>query len=255
MKTAPVRSLPAPRSRRPKSVVARPPAKERAASPAREHRPYFVLIMMALAATLLGARLAFWQVLQHASLTRQANREHAGLYVQAPMRGMIYDANDNPMATDVTRNLVYAFPSRIKDPRRTAKLIAPILGESPSHLSDLFTGGAPSLLLSPDVSPGVSQKINDLALPGIVLGPEIRRYYPERTIASQILGFADRDNKGQYGLERSYDSYLSGHAGLRNVLRDTAGNNIHVSSSFAPSSDGADLHLSIDGIVQGLAED
>lgn len=255
LKADSTRSVIATRAQRPKTAVVRPRAGERAQTPSRESRPLVVLIVMVLVASGLMARLVFWQVMQHATLTRRANVEHAGLYVQPPIRGLIYDSSGAPLATDVTQNLVYAFPKQIKDPGRTASLLAPVLSLASGHLFDLFTGDNPSLLLASNVSSKVSRKIVNLALPGIVLGPQIKRYYPQGTVASQVLGYADTANAGQYGVEQYYDRYLSGQAGVRSVLRDTAGNNIHVGPAVSPSHDGANLHLTLDKTVQGLVED
>ena len=248
-------SRPARRSQRPKAVVVRPGARDRAQVPSRESRPLIVLIVMLLAASGLVARLVFWQVMQHGALTLKANAEHAGLYVQPPLRGLIYDSSGAPLATDVTQDFVYAFPKEIKSPARTAALLAPVLNQPATHLYDLFTGDNPSLQLAANVSNTVSTKIVNLALPGIALGPEIKRYYPQGTVASQVLGYVDTAGVGQYGLEQYYDRFLSGQAGLRSVLRDTAGDTIHVGSKALPSRDGANLTLTIDPIVQGLVED
>lgn len=243
------------RSHRPKAATVRAHPKERVQAPARESRPLVLLIVMVLAAGGLAARLVFWQVMQHAALSARANIEHAGLYVQPPLRGLIYDSSGAPLATDVTQNLVYAFPREIKAPRRTASLLAPVLNMPASHLFELFTGDNPSLQLAANVSSRVSHTIENLALPGIVLGPEIKRYYPQGTVASQVLGYVDTASKGQYGVEQYYDRYLSGKAGVRSVLRDTAGNSINVGSTASPSRDGANINLTLDRTVQGLVED
>jgi cell division protein FtsI (penicillin-binding protein 3) len=251
----PTRHVTAQRVQRPKTAVIRPHARERAQTQARESRPLIVLIVIVLVASGLVARLVFWQVMQHSALSRRANVEHAGVYVQPPARGLILDASGSLLATDVTQDLVYAFPKEIKDPNRTASLLAPVLSVPSTRLYDLFTGGSPSLLLASNVPKSVSNKVSDLALPGIVLGPQIKRYYPQGSVASQVLGYVDTAGKGQYGVEQYYDRYLSGQAGVRSVLRDTAGNNIQVGSNASPSHDGATLTLTIDKTVQGLVED
>jgi cell division protein FtsI (penicillin-binding protein 3) len=243
------------RTQRPKTTVVRTRAQESSQTRSKESRPLILLIVMVLLASGLMARLVFWQVMQHSALSRRANVEHAGLYVQPPSRGIIYDAEGVQLATDVTQNQVYAFPGQIKDARKTANLVAPVLRLSFTRLMDLFTGDNPSLLLASNVPKSVSQKIIDLSLPGIVLGPQIKRYYPQETVASQVLGYVDTYNKGQYGLEQYYNSFLSGQAGVRSVLRDTAGHNIQVGSTSSPSHNGGNLQLTLDRTVQGLVED
>ncbi len=237
-----------------KTVRSEPRSEVRSKSHTTESRPLVVLLLMVLAAAGLVARLTFWQVMQHSVLSAKAQAQYAGLYVQPARRGLIYDGTGHTLATDVTENQVYAFPREIKQPHRTAAFLAPVLGIPASRLYTLFTSGATSLLLAANVSTGVSTKVTNLSLPGIALGPEIKRYYPEATLASQVLGYVNDSNQGQYGIERYYDGYLSGKAGVRNELRDTAGNSIPIGSTLTPSQDGADLHLTIDGTVQELVE-
>ncbi|MBV9280895.1 MAG: penicillin-binding protein 2 [Chloroflexi bacterium] len=223
----------------------------------RAGRPLVLLSVMALLFGLLVARLAFWAVIEHGRLAAAAAAEHANLQVQQPLRGVIYDAEGDPLAMDVTMNLVYAVPKEIKKPAQTAALVAPILGLPQKYLEGIFTSDASYAQLAPRVSESVSKKLQDLALPGIALYPVVQRTYPEKSTAAQVLGYARLDDsKGFYGLEGYYDGWLSGQAGLRSVLRDTAGDDIRISPApQSPAHNGAELHLSIDRLVQQLAED
>lgn len=217
-------------------------------------RPLLLLTVFVVCAGTLMARLAFWSVMEHGRLAAAA-AQHASLEVQAPMRGLIYNAQGDSLAMDVTMNLVYAVPQKIKDPVRTAALIAPILGRPRDTVEYLLTRDSSYVQLAPRVSRAVSRRLRDLALPGIFLYPEIQRVYPEGSVASQALGFATLDNQGFDGLEGYYDPLLSGKAGLRSVVKDTAGADIHLSSAPAsPAHNGGDLHLSLDRIVQQFAE-
>jgi cell division protein FtsI/penicillin-binding protein 2 len=194
--------------------------------------------------------------MEHGHLSAVEAAQHAALDVQLPMRGEIVDAQGNPLATDVSESLVYAAPKEIRDPARTAALLAPVLHLPQKTIRDLVTGYSPWVPLSAAVDERTSQEVRNLALPGIILDPIVKRDYPEGETASQVLGFANADNHGQYGLEQYYDQLLSGKAGWRSVLRDTAGNDIRVGSRLdTPAHKGADLHLSINGTVQGLVED
>jgi cell division protein FtsI/penicillin-binding protein 2 len=210
---------------------------------------------MVLTAGALAARLAFWQVMQHGSLSAMATQERQVLLTEAPLRGQILDANGNPLASDVTMDQVYAVPKHMGDPAGTARAIAPILGESARHLEKLFSLYSGYVLLALQVSPSVSDSLKRLKLPGIVLRPVIGRDYPENAIASQVLGFVGADGKGEAGLEAYYNSQLAGTAGVGSVLKDTAGNDIRISNDpSSPAQNGADVHLSLDGVVQSLAE-
>jgi cell division protein FtsI/penicillin-binding protein 2 len=238
------------RERTAKRAVTRP-----ARTPANvAHRPVFILFVIVLSAGALIARLVFWQVMQHAQLSVRVQVQQA-LYVQAPTRGTIFDSASSPVATDVSKDLVYAVPRNIKNPHQTAVELAPVLGWKDSDLEQELTGSDTYRQLAPQVTDGVAQQVRNLALPGIVLTPKMRRTYPGGSTAANVLGFVDLDGNGRSGIEGYYNNLLMGRQGLQTVVRDTAGNAIKVSSaSPVPSHNGADLHLTIDGSVQALAE-
>lgn len=218
-------------------------------------RPFLVLVVLTLCAAGLIARLVFWQVMQHGPLSAVAAAEHAAMSVQTASRGQILDANNNALATDITMNQVYGVPRQMRDPALTAQELSPILGLSTQHLERLFSSYAGYILLAEKVDASTSRRIRGLALPGVVLNPVLQRDYPERSTAAQILGYVGWNGRGTYGIERSYDKLLSGKAGLRSVLKDTAGNDIPVrSGSASPAHSGADLRLSIDRVVQQMVE-
>jgi cell division protein FtsI/penicillin-binding protein 2 len=211
---------------------------------------------MTLAASGLVARLAFWQVMEHGSLSREALAQQSNPYYQQPMRGQILDAKGTYIATDVGRAIVYAAPSEIMKVDRTARVLAPVLHLSVRYLRDLFTRDAPSVLVASDLPIKTGNQVRDLALPGIMLEIKSKRTYPEKTFASQLLGFTDWQEHGQWGVESFYDGLLSGQAGIFPSRKDTAGNTIRSpSSTFVPVRNGATLHLSIDHGVQSIVED
>ena len=90
---------------------------------------------------------------------------------------------------------------------------------------------------------------------GIDFLKESKRVYPNNSLASQIVGYAGTDNKGLEGLELKYDSYLKGSAGYRATFRDARRREIaSFEYEYYPSVDGLDLVLTIDDIIQNIAE-
>ncbi|GAC1326821.1 MAG: penicillin-binding protein 2 [Chloroflexota bacterium] len=224
-----------------------------AAHGATASRPLFLLVVIILAAAALVARLVFWQVMQHGRLAAAAAAEHASLVLQTGSRGRILDATGNPLATNIDLNQVYAVPNQMRDPLRTAEKLSPLVGISIAHLEKLFSSYSGYILLANRADVNTSQSIRALKLPGVVLTPTLQRYYPNGPSASQLLGYVGWNGRGMYGLEGYYDKILSGKSGLRNALTDTAGNTIPVRSGGAVSvHGGADLHLSINGVVQNM---
>ena len=95
----------------------------------------------------------------------------------------------------------------------------------------------------------------------LALTPTAKRYYPQSTIASHLLGFmSENENSGgekvgSAGLEALYDDELSGETGR--VVTARTGKGFQMLSSYEnyiDAQDGADLTLTIDSSIQSLAE-
>src|SRR5436189_256090 len=67
-----------------------------------------------------------------------------------------------------------------------------------------------------------AQPILDLKLPGVQSVQEPKRYYPNGSLASHILGFVGIDGKGQGGVELSQNAKISGEPGLLFLEKDAA---------------------------------
>jgi len=100
-----------------------------------------------------------------------------------------------------------------------------------------------------------SKEIQKMNIYGLVLQPESWRLYPEGELLSNVLGFVDKEGKGQYGLEGDYDVYLRGKDGYKVLDIDNAGNQITVGNEVEyPAVDGGDLVLTIDRSIQQFVE-
>ena len=66
-------------------------------------------------------------------------------------------------------------------------------------------------------------KLNRLAIPGVYLQQEYRRYYPEGEVAAHVVGLTNVDDQGQEGLELAYNAWLQGEPGKKWVIKDRLG--------------------------------
>jgi cell division protein FtsI/penicillin-binding protein 2 len=219
-----------------------------------------IALVLALLAAGLIARLAYLQVVQHASYTAQANDEHDILASVPAPRGALLDANGLPLATSVpTYDIILdkkLWSDAANGPRAAAAL-APLLNEQADDLLQIATtapGGTAVAARGIDYATG--QKIIAMGLPGVIAQPSARRDHPEGDLASSLLGFVGRDGKGLAGLEMDLDGLLAGKAGTSSYQRDSLGNPIAVgpSKSVAPIP-GSDVVLTIDRNIQKMAED
>lgn len=94
-------------------------------------------------------------------------------------------------------------------------------------------------------------KEEKLATYAITLFESSKRYYPNDSLASTIIGFTDYKNEGIYGLEAYYDDYLKGTDGLVVMAKDPHGNAMPYDyENRYEASDGNSIVLTIDEVVQ-----
>lgn len=82
-----------------------------------------------------------------------------------------------------------------------------------------------------------------------------KRYYPNESLAANIIGFTNYDGEGVYGLEAYYDDYLSGTDGKAVYAKDAYGREMaYTSDKYFSAEDGHDIVLTIDEVLQHYLE-
>lgn len=159
-----------------------------------------------------------------------------------------------PLAFDVKSFSVWAVPNQISDKRKTAVTLAVSLG-LPEN--DIFKSIDNNKLYIPPLKKGLTldqaNAISDKSLSGVFVMPEYSRFYPEGSLASQLLGFVNSDSVGKYGVEGYYNSELTGKNGDVVGEKDTFGRMISMLSQTNPQN-GTSYVLTIDRSVQYFVE-
>lgn len=82
-----------------------------------------------------------------------------------------------------------------------------------------------------------------------------RRYYPNESLAANIIGFTGYDGHGGYGLEAYYDDYLSGTDGKSVNFKNAAGTVLSdTASQYYDAVNGYSLVLTLDEVMQHYIE-
>jgi cell division protein FtsI (penicillin-binding protein 3) len=208
-------------------------------------------------AALLAVTLvrAFWiQAVMGAEYAAMAVRQHRETVVVPAARGTISDRNGDPLAIGEQAMTVYANPRQVTRPRDVTLAVAKALRLEPGAVYPLLTDRSKGFVyLARKVDPLAAAELRKQELPGLGFYPEELRTYPQRRVASQVLGFAGMDNRGLEGLERSLDKALSGRPGSQTVVKDSLGRALDVVST-RPETPGKNVQLSIDDQIQANAE-
>ena len=195
------------------------------------------------------------QIIDRDKLTELIEQQYLKYVTIPPKRGTIYDRNKVELALSLEVDSLYARPGKIEDKKGLAKKISPILQVGYRFVLDKLTSDRPFVWLMRRISPAQSQKIEELKLEGIGFIEESKRFYPNKELASHVLGFAGIDPKGLEGLELAYDSYLRGEPGTILVERDALGRSIYKHNiKQVNATKGHNLQLTIDNTVQYFVE-
>lgn len=124
-------------------------------------------------------------------------------------RRSIHDRNMEVLAQSVEVASIYIRPLELRDRHVTIVRLADLLDLDIEALMEDLRTERSFIWLKHNVSREKAQSIRGLNLDGVYLVNEGRRYYPFKSHASHVLGYAEKEN-GLAGIEFIYDSILRG---------------------------------------------
>jgi len=207
----------------------------------------------------LTTRVFWLQIVRGDELKARAQSQWTKDVPVEPKRGTIYDRNKEPLAISATVDTVIASPPDISDIETTARLLAPALNLEEEKLiqtlKDAKDKNKASVYIKRKISEEESEAVRKLNLKGIYFTKETKRFYPERNLASHIIGFVGIDSQGLDGIELKYDKYLKGTPGRIVSETDAMSRELPFGvDKYIPPEDGYDLQLTIDKVIQHVAE-
>ncbi|HEY3765896.1 MAG TPA: penicillin-binding protein 2, partial [Gaiellales bacterium] len=108
------------------------------------------------------------------------------------------------------------------------------------------------------LQPDVAARITRHHLPGISTTPELQRWYPDGSVASQLLGFTgiegDAGTGEGAGLEHQFNSILQGKPGKQVTVKDPNGTVLDTVNVRKPQ-DGRNVTLTLSAAVQTKVQD
>jgi len=163
---------------------------------------------------------------------------------------------------EVGDQAIYAYPKKITGNEEYAVKLGELLDIPVERLQAILEGKNRYVILKKKVRPEVVEKLDSFKkeyapqFKGIAFQEETYRYYPEQSLAAQVLGFLNTEKDGIYGVEASFNEELKGEAGIFKAQLDGAGRQITVGDDVVIESakDGADLYLTLDRSIQKTVE-
>jgi cell division protein FtsI (penicillin-binding protein 3) len=203
-------------------------------------------------AVIIVARLIILQVMHYGEWVQRAQRQQQRTVEVSPQRGIIYDRNGQELAMTVQVDSVFAVPSEIHDQKTTAELLGKVIGEDPDSVLERMQSQKNFAWIARKVDGDTSERIKSLGLHGIYFQKELKRFYPKRGLAAQVLGYVGMEDTGLAGIEHLYQNQLNGVKGRVVITMDARrkwfGHMEH------PPEPGSNVVLTIDEKIQFIAE-
>ena len=216
-------------------------------------------LALGVAASALIVRAYDIQIGQSSELRQMADSQHLRAFRVSPRRGTIYDRAGTELAVSVDVDSVFANPRQLRanEVKMTALVdkLSRLLDVDRAVLRRRLSSDRYFAWIKRQVTPKQAAVIAKMDIPGLELTKESRRYYPNRHLASHLLGFANVDGRGIEGLELEFDNLLKGADRRVPAVRDRRGKVVFSEQWLDErESQGHSLTLTIDKTIQHIAE-
>ncbi|MDX9802298.1 MAG: penicillin-binding protein [Spirochaetia bacterium] len=172
-------------------------------------------------------------IIRYMSLMLFTSDEGEASALQKPVveRGPVLDRNGRILAIQTRLYSVTAWIPSIKDVDKTTSILSEVLELDKNQLIKEISSRPRFMYIKRKISNSDADKLRAYLdkgeLPGIGLEPEYGRSYPEKELASHLIGYTGTDNIGLEGIEYTYNSILSPPASQSIVNnRDIYGNQV-----------------------------
>lgn len=205
--------------------------------------------------SVLAGRLVQVQGVLGAAYAERAHDQYVRRTALEARRGSLLDRRGTEMATDVEARSFYARPDRVEDPQGVAQFFARLSGGNAKALAEQLRSERPFIYLVRQIDGDRLGAPAD-SFAGVYSHSATRRFYPLGSLAGQLLGHTDIDNRGREGIERSFDGQLRETDGAMVSYVDARGLQVpgRVQEREGPQ-DGRSIVVTIDALYQSILEE
>lgn len=208
-------------------------------------RFFIIIVFLILSIAAIFIRVIYLQIDKENFLKNWGQNQHVAYRVLTPVRGTIYDRNKIPLAITLTHYDLYGLRNIDKKDFEKLKNIT-----SFDTSFNQFTLNNKKTLLYESLSPELISTIKKSSINNYEVEMRFSRHYPLGDQIAPLVGFSGKDNFGLEGIEKSYNSFLSGKRGKEKYYKNRKGQIISKALTVEPKEPGQDLYLTIDSNIQ-----
>ncbi|WP_299979619.1 penicillin-binding protein 2 [Desulfobacula sp.] len=222
-------------------------------------------------------RLIYLQIIKGEEYRLLSEKNAVRLKSIKPSRGLVFDRNKRLMVDNRPSFNLKIVREDAGDVKKTVKKVAELIQVPFQELMDsIARAGKGTFYKSVTLKSDISREqlaiveAHKFDLPGIHIDIEPTRHYIYKKTASHILGYIGQINRkelksgkypnvrsgdliGRYGIEKSFEKYLQGKRGGRQIEVDANGRTIKILRTIDPVA-GLDLNLTLDLDLQKTAQ-
>ncbi|HEY7527738.1 MAG TPA: hypothetical protein VH660_01185, partial [Candidatus Deferrimicrobiaceae bacterium] len=173
---------------------------------------YMLVVFRAFHIQILGVR----------GIRERGEKQYCVKIPLVPKRGAILDRAGNELAVSLATKSIFVQPAKLKSSKAAAAILSRRISRPASDLRKQLASKKRFLWVKRQMPSSVAEEIVKEIREaqgtgkvrgdedGIGLVEEPKRFYPNRELASSLLGFTDLDSAGIEGVELSLDKYLRG---------------------------------------------
>jgi len=231
-------------------------------------RTLFVAAFVAFWMLGISARLVYLQVSIHDKLVARAHQQQQDAMETSPARGPVLDREGRELARTVDTTSVFIAPDEFKQDKKdtdaqitgaiecTAQNLSSLLNLDRKSVFDQINearnSGRRFLWIARRIAPETAQLLAAMDLTGVHTRKEPKRFYPNGSLAANVLGFVGLDGNGLAGIEQVYNQKITGEPGKVFIEKDSLGRAYE--STEVPGRPGQTVVLTIDQSIQYQAE-
>ena len=208
-------------------------------------RFFIILIFLIASVCAISVRVIFLQIDKENFLKDWGQNQHIAYRKTLPIRGTIYDRNQIPLAISLTHYDIYALKNFSAN---DYSILDNLIDLKPSFV-DIKSQNR-KMLIYKSLSIEEINFIKTSSIKNFEIEVRFSRHYPLGDQIAPLIGFSGKDNYGLEGIEKSYNSFLSGIDGKQKYYKNRKGEIISKAISIEAKEDGKDLHLTIDSNIQ-----
>jgi len=222
----------------------------------RNWRINLILLFIFVFAAALIRQLVFLQVRDYGFYKALALGQQNVSEEIAALRGEIFfNDGKTKLATNYVSKDLHVNPVKLLTNEAHIENLALILNLDKDSLIKALNEKTSDIALKANLTQKEEDEVKKLKIDGAYILEQAKRLYPQKTLASDVVGYVGGEGNGQYGLEEHYDQELSGKMGFFGSGNDSGGKMLFFGfDKYLEPQNGENLVLTLDYNIQFYAE-